>query len=407
MSVFEVTAEAQIQEILEWALADGKTLSVCGQNSKSAFGRPMQTDAQLSLKNLQGVEMYEPAELVMKAKAGSRLVDIAKALDERGQQLAFAPPDYGPLLGGVAGQATLGGVFACNLSGSSRIKAGAARDHLLGVQGFTGRAQPFQAGSRVMKNVTGYDLCKIITGSYGTLAVCTDFTFKVLPKPEKARTVLVYGEEVSAAVNSMRDAMSSIHEISATAYLPQDIAARANIDFVSDAGYAVTAILVEGPSASAEFRCSALRDAFQSRGRVEELHGMRSAKFWSFVANAQAYVADQSTQIWRVSIPPASASDYIAAVQETLPELDYYLDWAGGLIWLSLPASVQNAGADAVRGCLNGNGHATLIRAPENTRGDVGPFQPQNSVLSRISENIREGFDPSRILNPGRMYPFE
>ncbi|OUR79925.1 hypothetical protein A9Q83_02995 [Alphaproteobacteria bacterium 46_93_T64] len=406
MDKFNISSAEQVQEVLEWALAEKKKLSVNGAASKSSIGRPLDADAEIRLADMQGIELYEPAELVMKAKAGSRLTEITKTLDESGQQMAFSPPDYGPLLGGDAGQSTIGGIFASNLSGSTRIKAGAARDHLLGVSGFTGRAQSFQTGSRVMKNVTGYDLCKLVAGSYGTLAVCTSLTFKVLPKAVKKRTVLIYGQNPVEAVNSLRDAMSSIHEVSAAAYLPQNIANGSDIEFVSNIGGAVTAISVEGSGPSSEFRCAALCEMFKSRGQVEELHGHRSEKLWTYLANAEAFVADQSTTVWRISLPPSEASDYIKALEEQLPALEYYMDWAGGLIWVSLPSHVDQAGGNILRGNLKSGGHATLIRGSAEQRQNILPFQPQNSVLTRISESIREGFDPARILNPGRMYPY-
>jgi glycolate dehydrogenase FAD-binding subunit len=406
MQNVEVNETGQIKDLLEWALADNKTISVAGNNSKAALGRPMDTDVNMSVRGLQGVEMYEAAELVMKAKAGTLLDDILKTLDDSNQKLAFIPPDYGPLLGGEAGQATIGGTFACNLSGSDRIKNGGARDHLLGAEGFTGWGHAFKTGSRVMKNVTGYDLCKLVAGSYGTLAVCTSLTFKVLPRAEKVRTVLIYGEDVKNAVATLRDAMSSVHEVSAAAFLPADIAARSGVDFVKDANTAVVALKIEGPAPSAEFRCNALKDMFASRGNIEELHSTRSRDLWSFVRNVSAFVEDQSSVVWRVSVPPASAPAYVADLKRALPDAEYFLDWAGGLVWVSLPSGTAGAGAEHIRGAIKDGGHATLIRASKDIRLAITPFQPQDVVQARISEKIREGFDPQRILNPGRMYAF-
>ena len=405
MENFDITAAAQVEEILNWALSNKQSLEIAGAGSKSDLGHEMQVGGRLSLKGLAGIDLYEPAELVMRAKAGTRLVDVEAHLAENQQRLAFSPPDLGPLLGRKAGLSTLGGVFACNLSGSSRIKAGAARDHLLGVNGFTGRGQAFQTGSRVMKNVTGYDLCKLIAGSYGTLAVCTNFTFKVLPKPEKMRTILIYGQEASAAVLTLRDAMSSIHEVAATAYLPADIAKKTGIDFVSNQDLAVTAILIDGAAPSVEFRNTALQEMFADHGSIEELHGTRSTAFWSFVADGSAFVQDQTSPVWRISLPPSEAAGYMDRLQQNLEGLEYYMDWAGGLIWVSVPENIVDAGAGVVRAELREKGHATLIRASADVRHSVAVFQPQNPVVQKISEKIREGFDPERILNPGRMYP--
>lgn len=405
MDDLNVTTEDQVMDLLQWALSDNKRLGIAGNNSKASLGRPMDVDATLKLSGLSGIEMYEPAELVMKAKAGTLLKDVDEALNASGQQLAFTPPDYGPLLGQAPELGTLGGIFAPNLSGSSRIKAGAARDHLLGVDGFTGRGQAFHTGSRVMKNVTGYDLCKLVAGSFGTLAVCTSLTFKILPKPEKIRTVLVFGISLEASANVMRDAMSSVHDVSAAAYIPKEIAVKTGIDYLVDANAPLVAIKIEGPAASAEYRCAELLKMFESQGAIEELHGHRSRSLWTFLSDVRAFSDNQATNIWKISLPPSNAPEYVSALKSALPDLEYFLDWAGGLVWVSVPAEVADAGVTPIRQNLKGNGHATLIRAPKSIRKNIPPFQPQNPVVAGISERIREGFDPQRILNPERMYP--
>lgn len=407
MRDIEITHEDQVQDILDWALAGNKKLSLTGNNSKTSLGRPMECDGRLRMSGLTGVELHEPSELVMQAKAGTKLVDIKRELAKVDQELAFAPPDFGPLLGEASGLSTIGGIFGCNLSGSKRIKAGAARDHLLGVRGFSGRGQPFKAGGRVMKNVTGYDLCKLVAGSYGTLVACTSFTFKVLPRPEKARTVLIFGLDTKGAVAAMRDAMSSIHEVSATAYLPKDIATKSGVRYIEQEGLSVVAIKVEGPAPSADYRCQALLQEMASLGKVEELHGKNSETLWTFVSDVGAFVADQSTSVWKVSLPPASVPSYLERVKLILPDMPYYLDWAGGLIWISVADGVDLGGEPIIRDNLKGEGHATLIRGSVELRREVAPFQPQSTALAALTEKVRDGFDPNRIFNPGRMYQVE
>ncbi|MBL4739423.1 MAG: FAD-binding protein [Sneathiella sp.] len=404
MEIFNITAEDQVLDLLQWALSNSKRLAIAGNDSKVALGRPMDVDATLSLSGLSGIEMYEPAELVMKAKAGTLVTLVEEELAASGQQLAFTPPDYGPLLGQPAGLGTLGGVFVPNLSGSSRIKAGAARDHLLGVNGFTGRGEAFQTGSRVMKNVTGYDLCKLVAGSYGTLAICTSLTFKVLPKSEKIRTVLVYGVTLEASVAIMRDALSSVHEVSAAAYMPAVIATKTGIDYLEGDAPAV-ALKIEGPAPSVEYRCTALLKLFEGQGHVEELHGHRSRALWKYLSDVRPFSENLKSNIWKISIPPSNAPAYVKAISSALSGLEYFLDWAGGLVWVSVPEGIENAGNTIIRKNLKGSGHATLIRASEQLRKEIPPFQPQNPVIAKISERIREGYDPQRILNPERMYP--
>lgn len=400
-----VQNDQELLEFMEWAVSEKESVSISGNGSKQALGHEVTAGHHISLTNVTGVKMYEAAELVMRAGAGSLLTDIEKTLDDAGQRLAFTPPDLGPLFGKEEGRSTLGGVFSANLSGSARIKAGAARDHLLGARGVTGRGQAFQTGSRVMKNVTGYDLCKLITGSYGTLAICSEFTFKVLPKPEKTRTVLLYGLSPEKSVEVMRDAMSSVHEVSATAFLPSVIADRTGIDFVVGADTSVTAILIDGVGPSVLHRCEAIKTMFKAEGTIEELHGSRSAKFWKFVGSGQAFAGEVEQSIWRVSVAPSAAPALLETIKAAVPGVEHYLDWAGGLIWLSVPSDLEDAGAATIRSAVGSAGHATLMRAKDAIKSRVDVFQPQPAPIQKITEKIKEGFDPYGLLNPGKMYP--
>ena len=185
------TTPEELKELIAWAAAEEAALEILGAGSKRALGRPVEAERRVHLAGLAGITLYEPAELVMAARAGTPLAEIEERLAASQQQLAFEPPDYGLLLGGAAKGGTIGGAFACNLAGPRRIKAGAARDHLLGVQAATGRGELIKSGGRVVKNVTGYDLCKLLTGSFGTLAVMSEVTFKVLPAPPETATLLL------------------------------------------------------------------------------------------------------------------------------------------------------------------------------------------------------------------------
>src|SRR5215470_2712757 len=209
-----------VEDAVQWALANGKALEVVGGGSKRALGRPAQTDVTLDLSALSGVTLYEPEELVLTAKAGTPLAEIEALVAARGQMLAFEPPDYGGALGGERARATLGGVIAANLAGPRRIKAGAARDHFLGFAGVSGRGETFKSGGRVVKNVTGYDLCKLMAGSWGTLSALTEVTIKTLPHCECEHSVLVAGLDPVAAVAAMTAAMGSACDVSGAAHLP-------------------------------------------------------------------------------------------------------------------------------------------------------------------------------------------
>lgn len=395
---------ARLREIVAGALAEGAPLAVVGGGTKRGLGRPMQTRATVDLSGLAGVTLYEPEELVMAARAGTRLRDIERELAARGQMLAFEPPDYGPVYGGEPGAQTIGGVIAANLAGPRRIKAGAARDHFLGVEAVSGRGEAFKAGGRVVKNVTGYDLCKLLAGSHGTLAIMHTVTFKALPAPEKTRTVLLFGVDGPAAAAAMAAALGSPHEVSSAACLPRAVAARSSVDFVRDAGASVTAVRVEGPGPSVAVRCAALREMLGLHGPVEELHSMRSARLWAEIRDVAALLPDPDAVLWRLSVAPMDGPKVADAIAANLPT-ECFFDWGGGLVWLALPPG-GDAGAAIVRPAVEAlGGHATLVRAPEPLRAALPPFHPQPAGLAALSRRVKDGFDPRRILNPGRMAP--
>ena len=405
--VLKPTDAAQARDAVAWAAAEEATLEVVGGGSKRALGRPVQAGHRLDVSGLAGVTLYEPDELVMTARPGTPLAEIEAELDKSDQQLAFEPPDLGPLLGGVAGAGTIGGVFACNLSGPRRIKAGAARDHFLGVSAVTGRGEAIKAGGRVVKNVTGYDLCKLFAGSYGTLAVMTELTFKVMPAAEKTRTVLVAGLDDGAAVEAMTAALASPHDVSAAAHLPAAAAARSAVAYVSGAGAGVSALRVEGPAPSAEDRCRSLRDMLAGHGEVEELHGHNSGALWREVGGVAAFAGQPGRVVWRLSVPPASGAAVAARVKDGA-DAEVLYDWGGGLVWLSLPADngePGDGGAALVRAAVaEAGGHATLVVADAALRDTEAVFEPQEPSLAALTARIKDGFDPHRVLNPGRMY---
>src|SRR5450759_1182082 len=255
----------EVEDAVRWAFGDDKALEVAGQGTKRSLGRPSQTDLTLDLSGLSGVTLYEPEELVLSAKAGTPLAEIETLLDANNQQLAFEPMDYGPLLGGSAGQGTLGCAIATNLAGPRRIKAGAARDHFLGVTAVSGRAETFKSGGRVVKNVTGYDMCKLLAGSWGTLAAMTDITVKVLPKAETEATVIVEGLDDARACAAMAAAMGSSCDVSGAAHLPDHVASY--FDGLPKPE-AATALRVEGFPPSVKHRKEALAALMKSFGPV-------------------------------------------------------------------------------------------------------------------------------------------
>jgi glycolate oxidase FAD binding subunit len=281
------------------------------------------------------------------------------------------------------------------------VKAGAARDHLLAFAAASGRGESFKAGGKVVKNVTGYDLPKIFCGALGTLGAMTEVTLKVLPAPPKSRTVLLFGLDVAAGVRAMTDALNSPFEVSGAAMLPAAPAARSAIDMVRVAGASVVALRIEGTPASVAARCAGLRALLAGRAPDEELHSMRSRRFWTEIRDVRALLPDMTAALWRVSVPPAAAPAVVAALPGA-----FFLDWGGGLIWIAVPPGPE-AEATRIRGAVAAaaaGGHATLLRAPASLRAGIDVFHPQPPALARLTARVKESFDPRRILNPGRLY---
>ena len=393
----------EVLDVIRAAYEDKQSLEVVGAGSKRGWGHPVQSSALLDLSNLSGITLYEPEELVLSAAAGTSMIEIQQALDQRAQQLAFEPPDFSPLYGGKIGVGTLGGAIAANLSGPRRLQAGAARDHFLGFNAVSGRGEEFKSGGRVVKNVTGFDLSKLLAGSFGTLAVMTSVTIKVLPKPEKTRTVLVFGLDNETAIKALSDTLQGSYEVVGAAHLPAAIAAKSKVSYVGGAGNSVTAVRMQGPAPSVEVRCQAVRNLWQAYGDVEELHGHNSANLWQELRDVAPLLVNPDSQIWRLSMPPSEGAGVVQSIQSEI-EGEAYFDWGGGLIWLAVDPAHENS-AVIIRGSLaSGGGHATLIRGSDALRNAVEVFQPQSSEIAQLTQTLKSNFDPSALLNPGRMY---
>ncbi len=408
---FKPETAAQAAEAVRWALSEGEPLDVTGTGSKRGLGRPMQTAYTLDLSGLKGVVAYEPEELVLTAKAGTPMAVILPMLEERRQQLAFEPQDLGPLFGQPEGQGTLGGVLACGLAGPRRISAGSARDHALGMEGVNGRGEVYKGGGKVVKNVTGYDVPKLLAGSFGTLTALTEVTVKVLPAPEDTRTLVLTGRDDAGAVDALTRAMHSPYEVSGAAHLPAAVAARSAVRDVAGAGASVTLVRLEGFGPSVAARVAALKEEL---GADAVLDRDASRAVWREVRDVTFFGplplsrpagegrgGGEVSHIWKLSVPPATGPAVAAAIRDRL-DADLYFDWAGGLIWVSAPPASDAAAV--IRGALNGAGHATLVRAPDDVRASADVFHPLAEPLMALSRRVKDSFDPRGILSPGRMY---
>jgi glycolate oxidase FAD binding subunit len=392
-----------VERAVQWALGEGKSLEVIGQGSKRAIGRPLATDMVLELSALSGVTLYEPEELVLSAKAGTALAEIEMLLATKGQRLAFEPVDCGPLLGGPVGRGTIAGTIAANLSGPRRLTAGAARDHLLGFSAVSGRGEAFKAGGRVVKNVTGYDLCKLMAGSWGTLAVLTEVTMKTLPKPETEATVVLPGLDDAIAVRAMLAALGSSCEVSGAAHLPAATAARFPMGEAVGGGRTLTALRLEGVGPSVAQRSAALVAALQPYGEATTVDDMVSRRLWVAIRDVTAFAAARGPAdepLWRVSTAPAQGPALVELVTRAV-EAQVLYDWGGGLIWIAAAADAAEVIRAAVRSL---GGHATLLRGPAQLRASLEVFEPQPADLAALTKRVKEGFDPKAVLNPGRMW---
>jgi glycolate oxidase FAD binding subunit len=304
-----------VEAAVQWVLAEGKAVEIVGHGSKRAIGRPAQTDLTLDLSALSGITLYEPEELVLSAKAATPLAEIEALVAAKGQQLAFEPLDYATLLGGVAGRGTIGGALAANLSGPRRIKAGAARDHFLGFSAVSGRGETFKSGGRVVKNVTGYDLCKLIAGSWGTLAAMTEVTIKVLPAAETEETLLIRGLEPARAVEAMTTAMGSACDVSGAAHLPLEVAT--SISAVTGAAGGITALRLEGFSPSVVHRRGVLQGLMRAFGELATIDAPASRAFWKAVRDVTPFAAGREgveRPLWRISTAPDRGAELGATI---------------------------------------------------------------------------------------------
>jgi len=400
MTRFVPTSIDELRDAVAAVLAAEEPVELVAGGTKRGLGRPLQTPHVIDLNRLSGIRDYAPNELVLTAGAATPLTAIDRALSAAGQMLAFEPPDWRSLLGQVHGSQTLGGILACNLSGPRRIKAGAARDHFLGFRAVSGRAEPFKAGGKVVKNVTGYDLPKLMAGSYGTLAALEEVTVKVLPRPETAATVLIGNVAPDDAVTAMSAALGSPHEVSGAAYLPPGTPRRASLP-----ASGAVALRVEGPAPSVAYRRDALLREFAALGETAALGDTETAALWRDIGNVAPLAGLADRVVWRLSVAPSRGAEVAQAIARTIDAV-WFLDWGGGLVWIAV-IEPGDAGAPAIRGAVGGapgkGGYATLVRGSPGLRAAVPVFEPQPGPLAALSQRVKEEFDPRRILNPGRM----
>jgi glycolate oxidase FAD binding subunit len=406
VDVLKVRDAEDVEAAVRAAIAAEQPLEIIGHGSKRQIGQVMATNAVLDLAALNAVKSYEPNELIITVQAGAPLGDVMSLIDSKSQQFAFEPADTAALLGTPA-LGTIGGMIASSLAGPRRIKAGGVRDHLLGAHAVSGFGESFKTGGRVVKNVTGYDLCKLLAGSWGTLAVMTEVTLKVMPRPEAERTLVLRGLDDAAANRLMTAALTSPFDVTGAAHVPASSlrAAVAGLDRLGSPREAVTLLRLEGILASAVHRARALAAELATFGAVEIVEDDASLPAWSAIRDVLPLAASGplgAWPVWRIVCPPASGGALgLGLARETGGEVIY--DWGGGLVWAALPPKADALAAVVRRHTEVAGGHATLVRASDAVRREVDVFPPLAGGLEALTKRLRENFDPKHILNRGRM----
>jgi glycolate oxidase FAD binding subunit len=406
LDTLKVRDAADVEQVVRSAIASEQPLEIIGHGSKRPVGQPIATNALLDLSALNAVTAYEPNELIVTVQAGAPVADVLSLIDSKNQQFAFEPMNISALLG-TPEVGTIGGMIGAGLAGPRRIKAGGARDHLLGAHAVSGFGDSFKTGGKVVKNVTGYDLCKLLAGSWGTLAVMTEVTLKVMPRPESERTLVLRGLDDVAANRAMTAALGSPFDVTGAAHLPNS-ALRASADGLAHLGsqqQPLTLLRLEGIAASVAHRAASLGKMLASFGTADMIDDAASAAAWASIRDVKPFASGGALgawPLWRIVCPPASGGAMgLELARETGGDVIY--DWGGGLIWAAVPPK-PDAQAALVRARVDAaGGHATLLRAPEEVRRNVDVFQPQQAALAALGERVRHSFDPKHILNRGRM----
>ena len=398
--IISLSSLDEVKSAVTDAVADESRLEIIASGSKRALGRQCAYDVTLDLSAMTGIIDYQPEELVLTVRAGTPMAEVQAALAEARQTLAFEVPDYSHLLD-TANAGTIGGVVATNLSGPRRLTAGAARDYLLGFEAISGRGEAFKSGGKVMKNVTGYDLSKLMTGSFGTLAVMDEITLKTLPRPETSCSLIVQVDDFAAATSKIASLFATPHEPGSAAILPAELARQAGLHLDKDTGTdrtsCVIVVRLEGINISIADRLANL----QRLTGGDRLEATDSEALWAKIRDVRLFSAPVR-DVWKISCPPAAAASVIDTIKAS-HDISYFADWAGGLIWMT--GGTDTLGTDLRQALAGfGGGFAMLVRDSGTTRQVIPPFQPLSRPMLALHKRVKAAFDPLAVLNAGRMH---
>lgn len=398
VKILKPADEFEAAQLITDARNQGTRLEIRGNGTKRAIGNNVTADKIISSSAISGIVQYDPAELVMVAKAGTLLSEIDKALAKHKQMHVFEPANYSKLLG-TSGKQTIGGIAASNMSGPRRYVSGAARDSLLGVRFVNGYGEIIKNGGQVMKNVTGLDLVKLMGGSWGTLGFLTEVSFKVFPRAETQITLAIHNVSDSEAAKIMASAMATSADVTGAAHAPADIASQLMKAPVKGG---ITFLRLEGLKETISVRRDRIIKSLEKGLDIEELDARASSTLWKSIRDVLPFADQSETPVWRISVAPMNGHKIAAAILGKLDGQVYY-DWQGGLVWLRL-YDVSDAGAQIVRSTIaEYGGYATLIRASELVRASISVFQPETAAIAALSSRIKEAMDPDNLFNIGKM----
>jgi len=399
-NIFNPSSREEIAEIIRNCYKKNIPLEINGTKSKNKIGRNFQAEKTLDLTSYSGIIDYKPEELYIKVKAGTPINSIIEELDKHDQQLAFEPVDFGFLFNGKSNNGTIGGVISCNFAGPRRFKVGSARDHLLGFQGINGKGEIIKSGGTVVKNVTGYDLCKLISGSFGTLSVLTELSVKVLPKPQSSKTLIINNPHIKKAIEYLGTALSSSSDPSGGVFYPEQFDQSFTFNDLTHKG-ALTAIRIEGPSNSVDHR---IKNLSTELGLLENeysiLESVQTKIFWNKTKNLEIF-SNSKKNLLRIVVP---ISETLSVLQKMKPyEINYFLDWGGSLIWVELEKISLKILREIKDITQQHSGYFTIIKVEDDLKASADIFTI-DPIKYKISEKIKKSFDPKRIFNPGKMY---
>jgi glycolate oxidase FAD binding subunit len=406
--IFYPKDEIEVSDLVKDFYKKNSSIELTGTNSKNFIGNKTQAANKVSLSKLSGIIEYLPEELYIKVKACTPMKEIEEALDKNNQELAFEPLDFGYIKDGKANKGTIGGYLSCNYAGSRRFKVGSVRDHVLGFRGVNGKGDIIKSGGTVVKNVTGYDLSKLISGAFGTLVALTEITLKVLPKKQLSNTIVIKVDDRKKIYDLFDKIASSSSEITGAVFLPDEpddsmfVKNKETIFKFNDLDFtgSYLALRLEGDKVSINEKTKKItKELDLNKFKIAILDNYQSSPFWKKINNLELF-QNTKNNLLRIVIEPANGSEMMSYLGN---KFKYYIDWCGSLFWVEVPSKKNNKVSEIKKKSIELGGYMTIVKTSEEYDYEETIFTVE-PVRLMISEKIKKSFDPKRIFNPGKMY---